>query len=117
LRLKKNPLTVEGLKADWLEILPKINEVLANYSDNEWFTQLLKISRDWTDAELQKTVPQSPELAISAVLDPLAKKDFYRPLIRASAPEIRDKIYRLREELAAFRKKSRLIEWPPEQNK
>jgi hypothetical protein len=117
LRLKKNPLTPEGLKSDWLEIMPKINSVLANYRGNEWFSQLLRIARDWTDAELQKAVPQSPDLAISAVLDPLAKTDFYRPLIKAAAPEMRDEIFHLREELAAFRKKSRLIKWTAEQKK
>lgn len=108
-------MTPEGLKADWLEILPKINSVLANYRGDEWFTQLLRIARDWTDAELQKAVPQSPDLAIGAVLDPLVKTDFYRPLIRAAAPEMRNEIYRLREELAIFRKKSRMIEWTVEQ--
>jgi hypothetical protein len=115
LRLKKNPLTPEGLRADWSEILPMINAVLANYRGNEWFSQLLRISRDWTDAELQKAVPQSPDLAISAVLDPLVKTDFYRPLIRTAAPETRSQIFRLREELTALRKKSRLIEWAVEE--
>ncbi|HOX30475.1 MAG TPA: hypothetical protein PLR75_05005 [Candidatus Pacearchaeota archaeon] len=111
MRLKKNPLTPDGLKSDWLEILPRINAVLANYRGNEWFSKLLNISRDWTDAELKKSVPQSPELAISLVLDPLAKKDFFRLLIDTADPEMKEEIFRLREELAAFRKKIRLVKW------
>lgn len=104
-------MTPQGLKADWLDILPLVNDVLASYRGDEWFTKLLVIARDWTDAELNKAVPRSPDLAISAVLDPLAKKDFFRPLIRAADSQTRKNIYRLRQELAALRNKARLVVW------
>jgi hypothetical protein len=111
LRLKKNPVTPEGLKADWSEILPRINDILADYRGNEWFSQLLRIARDWSDAELEKAVPQSPEIAISVILDPLAKNSFFRPLIKNVESSMREQIFCLRQELAMFRKKSRMIDW------
>jgi hypothetical protein len=111
MRFKKNPLTPEGLKTDWQEIKPGINVILKNFRGNDWFLKLLVIARDWTDAELEKAVPQSPDLAISAVLDPLAKKNFFRPLIKAAGSSMRGEIFRLRKDMADFRKKSRMIEW------
>lgn len=117
MRLKKNPVTPEGLKADWAEILPRVNVILASYRGNEWFTKILSIARDWIDAELNKEVPRSPDLAISVVLDPMVKKNFFHPLIESAAPEMKNEIFRLREELAAFRKKSRMIKWIAEPKK
>jgi len=114
LRLKKNPVTPEGLKADWSEILPRINDILRDYRGNEWFSQLLRIARDWSDAELEKAVPQSPEIAISVILDPLAKNSFFRPLIKNAGSSMREQIYCLRQELATFRKKCRKIDWSGE---
>jgi hypothetical protein len=110
MHLKKHPVTPAGLKEDWAEIRPRMAAIKEKCED-EWFKKLLAFSMEWTDAELDKPKPVSPETAIDLVLNPLVKKSYFRALIKAEKPSVRNNIYRLREELAAFRKKCRMIEW------
>ena len=116
MRLKKHPLTPEGLKEDWAEIKLGMEAVIKNFSGDEWFLKILMISKEWIDAELKKPEPQSPEIAIGIILDPMVKKRFFRPLIRAAGVPMSGDIYRLREDLAMLRKKCRLIDWNANQS-
>lgn len=108
MRLKTNPVTPQGFKKDWAEIKPRMLAVQERCQD-AWFKKLLVFSMEWTDAELDKPTPVSPEIAIDLVLDPLVKRNYFKKLIAAEKPCVRNDIYRLREDLAMLRKKCRLI--------
>jgi hypothetical protein len=89
------------IKNNWEEIVRPLAVALHRQMERGegWFVCCLELMEAWADSELNKAIPQSPELAIEVCLGPLENDGFYDSLVRGVHPDQAKQIAQLKQHL------------------